>query len=118
MADSISQVPDSSQQDVSLKIRETDKLPLRQEDCGESEAALVPLAREERLLFCGFSSLSLEYSLLSVEEACWLLTSVYENHAYSFGVFNGFGILPVFQELCEAMVVEGEREREGLKSRG
>lgn len=43
MADSISQVPDSSQQDVSLKIRETDKLPLRQ-DCGESEAALVPLA--------------------------------------------------------------------------
>lgn len=47
MADSISHVPDSSQEDdVSLKIRETDKLPLRQ-DCGET--ALVPLARENRL---------------------------------------------------------------------
>lgn len=47
MEDSISQVPGSSQEDVSLKIRETDKLPLRQ----ESETAVVPLARENCLLF-------------------------------------------------------------------
>lgn len=37
-----------------------------------------------------------------------------KSYAYSFGVFNGFGILPVFQGFCEAMVVEGE----GLKSQG
>lgn len=49
MADSISQVPDGNQADLSLKIIETDKLPLRL-DCGESETALVPLARENRLL--------------------------------------------------------------------
>lgn len=38
----------------------------------------------------------------------------FQSTACSFGLFNGFGILPVFQGFCEAMVAEGA----GLKSWG
>lgn len=90
-------VPDSSQDHVSLKVRETDKLHLR------CELFSYPsVMRGLSLLACGFASILLEYGLLLFEAylffiyLCFYFMDV--KKSWQLKRWNAFKKIPVYLE--------------------